>query len=186
MAGTHPATRRAPHPGRWAGQPGAMPDREHGRHAATRRRLDPKPNLPARWGDSIRPNAGHSRRAAHAQAAGAAAGDRGAPAAHGPLGRGHRRRRHRLRARLRRSLRERHQTEPDPGHGRIGQHLPPGLLEITSHRSLRAGPAVPGFRPVRRARPTRSVPGARPAVAGADPGHLGKHRRARPGITARR
>ena len=29
-------TRRAPSSGRWTGQPGAMPDREYGRHAATR------------------------------------------------------------------------------------------------------------------------------------------------------
>ena len=59
------------------------------------------------------------------------------------------------------------------GHGWIGDDLPPGLLEIASDRPLRTGSAVPGFRAVRRAGPTRPVPRARPAIAGPAPRRFG-------------
>ena len=115
--------------------------------------------------------------ASDAEAAGATAGNPGAPAAHGPLGRGRGGSPRADRPRRGTPLRVRRQAEPDAGHGWIGEHLPPGLLEIASDRPLRTGPAVPGFRPVRRTGATRSVPRTRPAITGPAPYSLGKHRR---------
>ena len=98
-------------------------------------------------------------------------------AAHAPHRPRHGWHRHRGHPGSRHPLRSGDQAEPDAGNGRRRGDLARGLLESPRQRSLRAGPAVSGLRPVRRAAAARAIPGPGRTVVAPVARGLGRHGR---------